>query len=401
VAKQTIEQVDVSGKRVLMRVDFNVPLEGGVVQDDRRIRMALPTIRSVVDRGGRLILMSHLGRPGGEGYEEASSLKPAAEKLSELLGTPVAFPSTDCTDSASEDAVNALGDGEVLLLENLRFHKGEKNGDASFAATLASYGAIYCNDAFGTSHRSDASMVAVPEAMPGRPKVCGLLLRDELKFLSEALANPARPYAAVLGGAKVSDKLAAVEHLIPRTDHILIGGAMAYTFLKALGKNVGSSRVEEDRLKDAKRMLDLAAREECDLHLPEDHVCSTTFSSNASDVRVIEGGIDDGWMGLDIGPDTQGRYAGVLEKCKTIVWNGPMGVFEWPAFAVGTASVGKAIANATASGATSIVGGGDTASAAAAAGVAEKMTHVSTGGGASLEMISGTPLRSVELLDGD
>ena len=399
MAKRTIEQVDVSGKRVLMRVDFNVPLQDGVVQDDRRVRMALPTITSVVERGGRVILMSHLGRPGGEGYEEMYSLRPVAETLAGLLGRPVGFPSTDCSDAASEAAVNAMADGDVLLLENLRFHKGEKTGDAALAATLASYGEIYCNDAFGTCHRTDASMVAVPEAMPSRPRVCGLLLRDELRFLSEALAAPERPYAAVLGGAKVSDKLAAVEHLVPRTDHILIGGAMAYTFLKALGKGVGSSRVEDDRLDDAKRMLELAAREECELHLPTDHVCATEFSATASDVRVFDGRIDDGWMGLDIGPDTQNHYAGLLEGCKTIVWNGPMGVFEWGAYAVGTNTVGAAIAKATSAGATSIVGGGDTASAAAACGVAEKMTHVSTGGGASLEMISGARLRSVELLD--
>ncbi len=399
MGKRTIEQVDVSGKRVLMRVDFNTPIEDGEVRDDRRIRMALPTIRSVLTRGGRLVLMSHLGRPGGEGYEEAYSLAPVAKRLSELLGKPVGFPSRDCADDAAETAVESLGDGEVLLLENLRFHAGEKTGDASFAATLAAYGEIYCNDAFGTSHRRHASMVGVPEQMPSRPKVAGLLLRDELRFLSEALRDPARPYAAVLGGAKVSDKLAAVEHLIPRTDHVVIGGAMAYTFLKALGKNVGASRVEEDRLGDAERMLDLAAREECELHLPSDHVSATTFSANASDVRVMDGAIDDGWMGLDIGPATQSHYACVLEGCKTIVWNGPMGVFEWPAFAVGTNAVGNAIAKATGHGAVSVVGGGDTASAASAAGIAEKMTHVSTGGGASLEMISGSEMRSVELLD--
>lgn len=401
MGKRTIEQVDVTGKRVLMRVDFNVPLKDGAVQDDRRIRMALPSIKSVIERGGRLVLMSHLGRPGGEGYEAAYSLKPAADVLSALLGRPVAFPSTDCTDSASEQTVEALGDGEVLLLENLRFHKGEKGGDPAFAATLASYGEIYCNDAFGTCHRAHASMVGVPEAMPSRPKVCGLLVRDELKFLSDALADPDRPYAAVLGGAKVSDKLAAVEHLIPRTDHIVIGGAMAYTFLKALGKKVGSSRVEENRLKDAQRMIDLAAREECDLHLPTDHVCATQFSATPGHVKVMDGAIEDGWMGLDIGPATQNHFAGVLESCRTIVWNGPMGVFEWPAYAVGTNAVGNAIAKATAGGARSVVGGGDTAAAAAATGVADKMTHISTGGGASLEMISGATLRSVELLDED
>ncbi len=399
MAKRTIDQVEVAGKHVLMRVDFNVPIKDGAVQDDRRVRAALPSIKSVIDRGGRLILMSHLGRPSGEGFEEAHSLWPVSELLAGLLGRPVLFPSHDCTDTDAETAVEAMEDGEVVLLENLRFHAEEKTGGGAFAATLASFGEVYCNDAFGTCHRSDASMVAVPEAMEGRPRVAGLLLRDELRFLADSLAEPVRPYVAVLGGAKVSDKLAAVEHLIPRTDQILIGGAMAYTFLKALGKNVGSSRVEEDRLNDAKRMIDLAAREECDLYLPEDHVCSTRFASSPEGIKVMNDHIDDGWMGLDIGPATQNRYAGIIEAAKTVIWNGPMGVFEWPAFAVGTNAVGASMVKATASGATTILGGGDTASAASAAGIAEKMTHVSTGGGASLEMISGTTLRSVELLD--
>jgi len=399
VAKQTIDQVDVAHKRVLMRVDFNVPVSGGKVQDDTRIRAALPSIKSVLERHGRLVLMSHLGRPEGSGYEAGASLKPAADRLGELLGREVRFPSQSCVDADAAAAVEALEDGDVLLLENLRFDPGEKKGDPAFAATLAGYGEVYCNDAFGTSHRTDASMVAVPGAMTDRPRVAGLLLREELRFLSTSLADPQKPYVAVLGGAKVSDKLAAVEHLIPRTSDILIGGAMAYTFLKALGRKVGSSRVEQGRVEDAKRMLDLAARESCDLHLPDDHVCSTQFSGTSGDIDVFEDAIDDGYMGLDIGPRTQGRYAGVIEGGKTIVWNGPMGVFEWAPFAVGTSTVARAIAKATDAGALSIAGGGDTASAAAAAGVAGRFSHVSTGGGASLEMISGAALESVELLD--
>ena len=399
MAKRTIEQVDVKGKRVLMRVDFNVPVERGEIRDDRRITAAIPSIRSVLERGGRLVLMSHLGRPEGEGYEEKFSLKPVAKRLGELLDSEVRVPSESCSSAESEKAAEALEDGQAILLENLRFHPGEKGGDAAFAATLAAMGEIYCNDAFGTSHRSDASMVAVPQAMEGRPRVAGLLLASELEFLSSKLENPERPYAAVLGGAKVSDKLAAVEHLIPRTEHLLIGGAMAYTFLKALGKDVGESRVESDRLDDARRMIELAAREDCDLHLPIDHVCSTEFSASSGDVEVFKDQIKPGFLGLDIGPETQTRFSGVLEQAKTIVWNGPMGVFEWPPFAVGTGAVARAIAKATDNGALSIVGGGDTASAAAKLGVADRVSHLSTGGGASLAMISGERLESVELLD--
>jgi phosphoglycerate kinase len=399
VAKQTIEQVDVAHKRVLMRVDFNVPIENGKITDDRRIQAAMPSIRSVLDRGGRLILMSHLGRPSGEGFEAKHSLKPVAERLGELLGKGVSVPSEDPASDESEKAAESLEDGDVILLENLRFHPGEKGGNGAFAATLAGMGEIYCNDAFGTSHRDDASMVAVPRAMEGRPRVAGLLLEKELTFLSEKLESPERPYAAVLGGVKVSDKIGAVEHLIPRTDHLLIGGAMAYTFLKALGKEVGSSRVETDRIADAKRMLELAAHESCDLHLPIDHVCSTQFASSSGDVEVFKDHIKPGFMGLDIGPETQTRFAGVIEDAKTVVWNGPMGVFEWPPFAVGTGSVARAIAKASDAGALTIVGGGDTASAASTFDIEDRVSHVSTGGGASLAMIAGETLESVELLD--
>jgi phosphoglycerate kinase len=264
---------------------------------------------------------------------------------------------------------------------------------------LAAYGDIYVNDAFGTSHRPDASMVAVPKAMAGKPRVSGLLVEKEIKFLSEALAKPAKPFVVVLGGAKVSDKMACIENLLPKADAVLVGGAMAYTFLKAQGHAVGTSRVEEDRLKDAKRMLDLAAKLKCDLHLPVDHVCGNSFSEAPSDIEVFDGAIKDGFMGLDIGPKTQTRYAMTLRKAKTIVWNGPMGVFEWRAFATGTQQVAKAIAHATKEGAVSIVGGGDSAAAVEQFGLADQMTHVSTGGGASLEMLEGKRFESVDLLD--
>ncbi|MCC6971699.1 MAG: phosphoglycerate kinase [Phycisphaerales bacterium] len=399
--KKNIASVDVSGKRVLIRVDFNVPIEDGRITDDRRIRSALPTIKSVIDRGGRAILCSHLGRPEGKGYQAEDSLEPCAKKLGELLGKPVLFPSHDCVDDGAAAAVKAMKNGDIVLLENLRFHKGEKKGDPAFAAKLAAYADIYCNDAFGTCHRPDASMVAVPRAVIG-PKVSGFLVEKEIRYLSEALANPARPFVVVLGGAKVSDKMAAIENLLPKASAVLVGGAMAYTFLAAKGVKVGTSKVEADRLDDARRALDLAAKSKAELHLPKDHVCATEFSENAGDVQVFgEGGgaIKDGYMGLDIGPSTQAAYGAVLRGAKTIVWNGPMGVFEWGAFSAGTMQVAKAIADATKGGATSIVGGGDSAAAVEKFHLADKMSHVSTGGGASLEMLEGKKFESVDVLD--
>jgi phosphoglycerate kinase len=397
--KKTIDQTDVAGKRVLMRVDFNVPMSGGAIDDDRRIRLAAPSIRSVLERGGRLVLMSHFGRPKGRGYEAEQSLKPCAERLASILGSPVGFPSTDCVDNASAKAVSALADGECLLLENLRFHAAEKEGDESFARKLAAYADIYCNEAFGASHRNDASMLAVPRLLDGRPRVAGLLLQKELDFLAERLSAPETPYVAVLGGAKVSDKIPCIEHLVPKTDHILIGGAMAYTFLAALDREVGESRVEHERIKDATRIIELAARERCQLHLPTDHVCSTEFSGTAGDAKVCHGAIDAGYMGLDIGPETQSRFAGLISDAKTVVWNGPMGVFEWEAFSIGTRAVAEAMADATGAGALTVVGGGDSAAAAEKFGVASHMSHVSTGGGASLELLAGKRFATVDLLD--
>jgi phosphoglycerate kinase len=398
MAKKTIKSVEVSGKRILTRVDFNVPVEDGRITDDRRIREALPTIRSITERGGKAILMSHMGRPEGKGFEAEFSLAIAAKKVAELLGKPVSFPSNDCTDDQAAAAVNSAKNGDVILLENLRFHKGEKKGDPAFAAKLAAFGDVYVNDAFGTAHRPDASMVAVPKAMTGKPRVVGFLMEKELKFLSDALANPAKPFVVVLGGAKVSDKMGAIDHLLPKASTILVGGAMAYTFLKAMGRNVGKSRVEEDRLADAKKTIDLAARLKAELVLPVDHVCATEFA-DTSDTKVFDDQIQDNFMGLDIGPKTQAKYAGILGNAKTIVWNGPMGVFEMRAFQQGTQQVAKAIADATAKGATSIVGGGDSAAAVEKFGLADKMSHVSTGGGASLEMLEGKKFESVELLD--
>jgi phosphoglycerate kinase len=397
--KQTIANTDVAGKRVLIRVDFNVPLNGSTITDDRRIRAAIPTIESVISRGGKAILMSHLGRPAGKGYEEALTLAPIANRLSELLSKTVAFPAQSCKAPEVPAAIEAMNDGDVLLLENLRFHGCEKRGDPEFAELLASFGDVYVNDAFGTCHREHASMVGVPTAMGNKPKVAGFLVEKEIAYLTEALANPSRPFTVILGGAKVSDKLPAIEHLLPKADHILVGGAMAYTFLKALGHSVGTSIVEEGMLGEAKRIIELAAESKTDLHFPEDHICSTIFAEKAGDIEVFDDQIKNGFMGLDIGPKTAARYSLLINDSKTIVWNGPMGVFEWAPFKMGTKLVAEAVAQATDSGATSIVGGGDSAAAAEIFGVADRLSHVSTGGGASLEMLEGKRFRAVDLLD--
>ncbi len=398
--KKTIAQTDVTGKRVLIRVDFNVPLNGDRITDDRRISAALPTIKSVLDRGGSAVLMSHLGRPGGTGFEDGESLRPAAARLSQLLGLPVEFPSNDPIDDKAAAAVKALRPGQVLLLDNLRFHKAEQKGDAAFAAKLAAYGDIYCNDAFGTCHREDASMHAVPAAMTGKPRVVGLLVEKELRYLSEKLASPAKPYVVVLGGAKVSDKLPMINAVLRKADAVIIGGAMAYTFLSALGKQVGDSRVEADMLAQARKILDEAARLKCDLLLPLDHVCSTQFAESSGSIETFNDAIKPGYMGMDIGPKTQAAFALRIRKAKTIVWNGPMGVFEWAPFRVGTQQVASAMAYATReNGATTIIGGGDSAAAADLLGMNDAFSHISTGGGASLEMLAGRPFKSVELLD--
>ncbi len=398
--KKTIAQIDPSGQRVLIRVDFNVPIENGVITDDRRIRSALPTITSALSRGGKVILISHLGRPEGVGYEASESLKPCADRLAELLGKPVKFPSHDPVDAGAASEIAAMKPGEVVLLDNLRFNKGEKKGDAGFAAKLAAFADVYVNDAFGTAHREDASMYALPMALAGKPRVVGLLMEKELRYLSEALAKPAEPFVVVLGGAKVDDKLPVIESLLQKADAVLIGGAMAYTFLAALGKNVGASKIQTDRIEDAKRILNEAARLKCDLMLPTDHVCSTMFAEKGGQMKICDGSIDEGFMGLDIGPKSQAAFAMRLRKAKTIVWNGPMGVFEWESFSVGTRMVAEAIVHATETNhAVSIVGGGDSAAAAEQFGLAERFSHVSTGGGASLEMLAGKPFKTVELLD--
>ena len=393
MAKKSIADVNVAGKTVLMRVDFNVPLDDNSnVTDDRRVRMAVPSIKSVIDRGGKLILCSHLGRPELGQDNSKESLKPAADVLATLLGKPVAF-ATDAVDADASAKVAALKDGDVLVLENLRFYKGEKKGDAAFAAKLAGFADIYCNDAFGTCHRTDASMVAVPQAMIGKPRVVGFLVQKEIQYLSDAIANPQRPFIAILGGAKVSDKINVIKNLLTICDQVLIGGAMAYTFSLAMGGKVGQSRVELDKVELAKELIQLGGSR---LVLPTDTHCGDAFNSDCNKVVVKAGEIPDTFQGFDIGPATAAQYAQELKIAKTVVWNGPMGVFEMPPFDAGTRIVAEAIANSSA---TSIIGGGDSAAAIQQLGFADKVSHVSTGGGASLSMLEGQKFAAVELLD--
>ncbi len=395
MAKKTIDQTDVKGKTVLMRVDFNVPLdEQNAITDDRRIRMALPSIQSVLDRGGKLILMSHLGRPtGGEG-DDKFSLAPTATRLGEMLGSPVHFASDTVGNDAQSKAAS-LKAGEVLVLENLRFNKGEKKGDAEFAGKLAGMADVYCNDAFGTCHREDASMVAVPQAMAGKPRVVGHLVAKEIQYLSDAISNPARPFVAILGGAKVSDKINVINNLLGVCDAILIGGAMAYTFSLAQGGKVGGSLVEKDKIDLAKELL---AKSNGKLHLPVDTHCGDDFKNIAGcNKKVVAAGeIPDDMEGLDIGPETAQKYAEIIKGAKTIVWNGPMGVFEKPPMDAGTKAVAQAVAD---SDAISIIGGGDSAAAVEQLGFADQVSHVSTGGGASLSMLEGQAFVAVDLLD--
>ena len=399
--RKTINQIEVASQRVLMRVDFNVPMDdSGAITDDRRIKLALPSIRSVIDRGGRLVLMSHRGRPMGNGYESALSLKPASDRLGQMLeGVRVIFPGEDCIGDDARKSVEALGDGEILMLENLRFHAAEKAGDENFATRLASFGDIYCNEAFGTAHRRDTSMVAVPLAMEGKPRVAGLLLQKELEYLGEAVEHPQRPFVAILGGAKVSDKIGAIHNLIGKVDAILVGGAMAYTLLQAVDHDLGASLVEPDKVEEARRIIEEAKSSMTELLLPRDHVCGKELS-HQSPVKVTDGpDIPDDWLGLDIGPLTREAYIKKISTARTIIWNGPMGVFELPPFDEGTNQLARAIVSATESGAISIVAGGDSAAAVEALGLADRFSHVSTGGGASLHMLEGRKLLSVELLD--
>ncbi|HWF37761.1 MAG TPA: phosphoglycerate kinase [Candidatus Acidoferrales bacterium] len=392
--KLSIRDLDMAGKRVFIRVDFNVPLDGNKVTDDTRIRETLPTLKLAAERGARLVLASHLGRPKGK-VNPKYSLAPVAAKLRELLGKPVDFAS-DCIGAEAESKSKALGDGGVLLLENVRFHPEEEANDEAFSRLLAALcDQLFVCDAFGSAHRAHASVVGITKFV--KQSAAGLLMEKELAYLGKAISHPEKPFVAVLGGAKVSDKIEVVQNLMKLADAMLIGGAMAYTFLKSQGKPVGKSLVEEDKLDLALNLLNEAKQKSFRLLLPVDHVLAESPDSTATKVTSIDQ-TPDGWMGLDIGPETIKQFSQEISKARTIVWNGPLGMFEKPAFAAGTLAIARAVAAATTAGAISIIGGGDSVAAAEQSGVARQISHISTGGGASLEFLAGEKLPGVEAL---
>lgn len=392
MSKKTIRDIDVKGKRVLVRVDFNVPMDdAGHITDESRIVGALPTIQYLIDHNAKVVLCSHMGRPKGEVNPEFS-LKPVAKRLGELLKKDVKM-ARDVIGEDADKVVASLKEGEVALLENLRFHKQEEKNDPEFAKKLASYGEVYVNDAFGTAHRAHASTEGVAHYLPA---VSGFLIEKELKFLGGALENPERPFVAILGGKKVSDKIGVINNLLEKVDVLIIGGAMAYTFVKAQGGEIGDSLLEADKVDYALEMINKARDKGVKLMLPVDTVAADGFSEDAKTQVVDTGKIPAGWQGLDIGPKTRKEFAAEVEKAKTVVWNGPMGVFEFPAFAAGTKAVAEAMAK---SHATTIVGGGDSAAAVVQMGFGDKVTHISTGGGASLEFLEGLELPGVAALN--
>jgi phosphoglycerate kinase len=392
--KLSIRDLEMSGKRVFIRVDFNVPLDGARVSDDTRIRETLPTLKLAMERGARLVLASHLGRPKGK-VDPKYSLAPVAAKLAEMLGKPVAF-AADCVGTDAEAKSKALRNGEVLLLENVRYHAEEEANDPEFAKELAALcDQLFVCDAFGSAHRAHASVVGITKFV--RQSAAGLLMEKELTYLGKAISNPERPFVAVLGGAKVSDKIEVVQNLMKLADAMLIGGAMAYTFLKSQGLPVGKSLVENDKLDLARGLLEEARSRKFRLLLPVDHVLAESPDSSATKTTDIAN-TPDGWMGLDVGPKTIAQFGQEISKARTIVWNGPLGMFEKPAFAQGTLAMARAVASATVAGATSIVGGGDSVAAVEQSGLANQISHISTGGGASLEFLAGEKLPGVEAL---
>ncbi len=410
MAKKTVADIDVKGKKVLMRCDFNVPLDDdcNITSDDRIVK-ALPTIKAILDGGGALILMSHLGRPKGQRVEKMS-LTPVAKRLSELLDQEVVF-ADDCIGADTGAKAAALTDGDCMLLENLRFHKEETIKDKAakedaqlrqakddFAKQLAEQADIYVDDAFGTAHRDNASMYTVPTVMEGKPRVIGFLIEKELKFLGDTLSDPERPFVAILGGAKVSDKIGVIENLIGKVDRIIIGGAMAYTFLKGRGKSIGQSLCENDFIDKGQALLKQAAEADCEVLLPVDHHIVRELKSGVP-YRTAVGDIDPGYAAVDIGAMASQAFRDKIVDAKTIVWNGPMGVFEIPPFDTGTKDIAMAVAEATENGAISIVGGGDSAAAVKNLGLEDKISHISTGGGASLEFLEGKKFKCLEILD--
>ena len=414
-AKKTLRDVDLKGKKVIMRVDFNVPVKGGVITDDTRIKGALPSIQYVLEQGGSLILMSHLGRPDEKGITGDTTLKTVADYLSKMLGKEIVF-AADC--AAADAEVAAMKPGDIVMLENTRYHKEEqakrkqKEGESEedfkaakaalkeqqkeLAKKLASYGDIFCNDAFGTAHRAHASTAVITKYIG--TSVSGFLLEKEIEYLGNAVENPVRPFVAILGGAKVSDKLAVVNNLLTKVDTLIIGGGMAYTFLKAMGCEVGKSLCEEDQLQYAKDMIAKAKELGVNFLLPVDNVAADNFSNEAN-IQIVGQNIPEGWMGLDIGPETVKLYSEAIKSAKTVVWNGPMGCFEMSNFNKGTFGVCEAVAEVKANGGISIIGGGDSVSAVNKSGQAPKMSHISTGGGASLEFLEGKQLPGIVALN--
>lgn len=389
--KKTIKDVELSGKRVLMRVDFNVPLDDKLnITDDIRIRAALPTIKYAVDKGAKVILMSHLGRPDGK-VVDSMRLTPVADRLSKLLGKKV-VKTDDCMGDAVRKTVAAMKPQDVVLLENLRFHAEEEKNDPAFAKELASLGDVFVNDAFGTAHRAHASTEGVTKYLPS---VAGFLLEKEIRYLGSAVDDPKRPFVAILGGAKVKDKIKVIDNLLNKVDALIIGGGMAYTFLKAQGKAIGSSKLDKDGFDTAKQALDKAAKKNIPMLLPVDHVVADKFDANAN-TKIAGEDIPDGWMALDIGPKTIKLFEDKLRNAKTVIWNGPLGVFEMDKFAKGTKDIADFLARLK--GATTIIGGGDTAAAMLKFKVEDKMTHISTGGGASLEYLEGRGLPGIDAL---
>lgn len=392
----SLTAADVAGKRVLIRADFNVPLDKqGNITDDTRIRAALPTIQDLTGKGAKVLLTSHFGRPDGK-VVDSMRLTPVAQRLSELLGQPV-VKCDDCIGATVTAAVNALGNGQVALLENVRFYAGEEANDPEFAKQLAANADLYVNDAFGTAHRAHASTAGVTQYLS--PSVAGYLIEKELQYLQAAIENPQRPLAAIIGGSKVSSKIGVIETLLEKVDKLLIGGGMIFTFYKARGLAVGKSLVEEDKLELARKLEAKAKERGVELLLPTDVVVADAFDANANAQTVNIDAIPDGWMGLDIGPDSVKVFQSALKQCKSVIWNGPMGVFEFDKFAVGTEAIAHTLADLTGQGVTTIIGGGDSVAAVEKVGVAEKMSHISTGGGASLELLEGKVLPGIAALD--